>query len=103
MSDADKIDHAVGCLQEIRRIVEKLGANEDAEVLGGYLRKIHQMAGYGLDNMQADKDAPPADPLVTPAVKAVMEKMNRGQFAAKGRGDGSADNATPAGGPVGAE
>lgn len=94
MSDAEL--HGVACLQKIVVMCES--ARGDAEDLAGWIRKIHQTAGYGLSNMKAvEKAEPQAEPsLITPKVQAAMEKMKRAA-AEKHERIRPADTVDPAG------
>ncbi len=53
MSDAEKIQHAVGCIERLRELAAKGVIQGDVEVMQGLFRKIEQTAGYGLQNIGA--------------------------------------------------
>lgn len=59
MTDQDKIDHATGCLREVQRQALRGEQMQDYETMQGLFRKIGQLAGMGLDNMQAATESPP--------------------------------------------
>lgn len=91
--------HGVACLRKIRELCE--AAKGEADDLAGWIRKIHQTAGYGLTNMKASDEAvseteAPVEKLVTPKVAAAMEKMKRAS-AEKPERIGSAGSTDPAG------
>lgn len=76
MSDAEKIDHANGCLKEIRRLADFLQTC-DEEKKNGYARKIHQLAGYCLDRIQSG-----AKPTATPRANHIHSSEMRARVLA---------------------